>query len=117
MQTFILTWDGGDTGYAPGRYDRGGLDSIIANDNVSPGARASVTVKSGEFFKSTTVQAVRGRSNMASGWPRSPSWRFSQEHHGRTQSLTFRADLTPTWVSRLGASLMPKTPQTEITLD
>jgi hypothetical protein len=33
--------------------DRGGLDSIIANDNVSPGARASVTVKSGEFFKSS----------------------------------------------------------------
>jgi hypothetical protein len=28
------------------------MDSIIANDNVNPGARASITVKSGEFFKS-----------------------------------------------------------------
>jgi len=32
--------------------DRGGFDSIIANDNVNPGARASVTVKDGEFFNS-----------------------------------------------------------------
>jgi hypothetical protein len=32
--------------------DSGDFDSIIANDNVNPGARASVTVKRGEFFKS-----------------------------------------------------------------
>jgi hypothetical protein len=32
--------------------DSGDMDSIIANDNVNPGARASITVKSGEFFKS-----------------------------------------------------------------
>jgi hypothetical protein len=32
--------------------DSGDLDSIIANDNVNPGARASISVKSGEFFKS-----------------------------------------------------------------
>ena len=34
--------------------DRGDLDSIIANDNVNAGARASVTVKDGEFFKSNS---------------------------------------------------------------
>jgi hypothetical protein len=33
--------------------DSGDSDSIIANDNVNPGARASITVKSGEFFKSS----------------------------------------------------------------
>jgi hypothetical protein len=32
--------------------DRGGLDSIIANGNVNPGGRASITVKQGEFFNS-----------------------------------------------------------------
>jgi hypothetical protein len=32
--------------------DSGEFDSIIANDNVSDGARASVTVKKGEFFQS-----------------------------------------------------------------
>ena len=32
--------------------DRGGLNSIIANDNVNPGARVSITVKRGEFFNS-----------------------------------------------------------------
>jgi hypothetical protein len=32
--------------------DSGDFDSIIANDNLNPGARASVTVKRGEFFKS-----------------------------------------------------------------
>jgi len=32
--------------------DRGGLNSIIANDNVNPGARVSITVKRGEFFSS-----------------------------------------------------------------
>jgi hypothetical protein len=32
--------------------DRGGFNSIIANDNVNSGARASVTVKRGEFFNS-----------------------------------------------------------------
>ena len=32
--------------------DRGGLDSIIANDNVNAGARVSITVKDGEFFNS-----------------------------------------------------------------
>jgi hypothetical protein len=32
--------------------DRGGFNSIIANDNVNPGARASVTVKRGEFINS-----------------------------------------------------------------
>jgi hypothetical protein len=31
--------------------DRGGFDSIIANDKVNPGARVSITVRSGEFFK------------------------------------------------------------------
>ena len=33
--------------------DSGDMDSIIANDNVNPGARASITVNSGEFFKSS----------------------------------------------------------------
>jgi hypothetical protein len=33
--------------------DSGDSDSIIANDNVNPGARASITVNSGEFFKSS----------------------------------------------------------------
>ena len=43
---------------SPGCYwarmkdDSGGLSSIIANDNVSPGALVSITVKQGEFFKS-----------------------------------------------------------------
>jgi hypothetical protein len=43
---------------SPGCYwarmkdDSGGLNSIIANDNVNPGARVSITVKQGEFFKS-----------------------------------------------------------------
>lgn len=32
--------------------DSGTLDSILANDNVNDGARASVTVKKGEFFTS-----------------------------------------------------------------
>ena len=32
--------------------DRGGFDSIIANNNVNPGARVSITVKQGEFFNS-----------------------------------------------------------------
>lgn len=32
--------------------DKGGLNSIIANDNVNPGGRASVTLKKGEFFNS-----------------------------------------------------------------
>ena len=32
--------------------DSGELDSIIANDNVNPGARVSITVKRGEFFNS-----------------------------------------------------------------
>jgi hypothetical protein len=32
--------------------DRGGFNSIIANDNVNPGARVSITVKRGEFFNS-----------------------------------------------------------------
>jgi hypothetical protein len=33
--------------------DSGDMDSIIANDTVNPGARASITVNSGEFFKSS----------------------------------------------------------------
>jgi hypothetical protein len=33
--------------------DSGDMDSIIANDNLNPGARASITVNSGEFFKSS----------------------------------------------------------------
>ena len=33
--------------------DSGDTDSIIANDTVNPGARASITVNSGEFFKSS----------------------------------------------------------------
>jgi hypothetical protein len=33
--------------------DRGNLNSIIANDNLNPGARASVTVRRGEFFTSS----------------------------------------------------------------
>jgi P4 family phage/plasmid primase-like protien len=48
--------------------------------------------------------------NTASGWQRSLSWRLSQERRGRSQSLRFRADLTPTWESGSGTSRMPKTP-------
>jgi hypothetical protein len=33
--------------------DSGDMDSIIANDSVNPGARASITVNRGEFFKSS----------------------------------------------------------------
>jgi hypothetical protein len=33
--------------------DSGDTDSIIANDTVNPGTRASITVNSGEFFKSS----------------------------------------------------------------
>ena len=33
--------------------DSGDMDSIIANDNLNPDARASITVNSGEFFKSS----------------------------------------------------------------
>ena len=45
--------------------DRGGFDSIIANDNVNPGARVPITVRQGEFVNSrgcgswTTVQSQR----------------------------------------------------------
>ena len=35
------------------KNDSGDMDSIIANDNLNPGARASITVNSGEFFKSS----------------------------------------------------------------
>lgn len=31
--------------------DSGDFDAIIANDNASPGARVSVTIKNGEFFE------------------------------------------------------------------
>lgn len=33
--------------------DRGGLNSIIANENLDAGARASITVRKGEFFNSS----------------------------------------------------------------
>ena len=33
--------------------DKGDFKSIIANENLDPGARGSVTVRKGEFFKST----------------------------------------------------------------
>jgi hypothetical protein len=44
---------------SPGCYwerlkdDRGGFNSIIANDNVNPGGRVSITVRRGEFFNSS----------------------------------------------------------------
>lgn len=33
--------------------DKGGFSSIISNDNLDPGARGSVTVRAGQFFKSS----------------------------------------------------------------
>ena len=44
--------DSGNCYWARMKDDRGGLDSIIANDNVNAGARVSITVKQGEFFNS-----------------------------------------------------------------
>ncbi len=45
--------DSGNCYWERTKDDSGDMDSIIANDNVNPGARASITVNSGEFFKSS----------------------------------------------------------------
>ena len=48
----IVPDDGGGCYWERAKDDKGGFDSIIANEYLQGGSRGSVTVKDGEFFKS-----------------------------------------------------------------